>query len=317
MLIYLDDILVAGKTPEEHCRTLAEVLLKAGLRLKKDKCTFMTTSVQYLGYQIDAHGIHPTEAKVRVIKEARTPKNVSESKAYLGILTYYGKFLPNLSTLLVPLYSLLQKNKAWSRTNVQEQAFQQSKKILTSSSVLVPLAYDASQYGLGEVLSHHFPNGEETPIAYASCTLSKPEQNYSQIEQEGLSLVFGVKKFHSYLYGRRFTMYTDHKPLQTLFNPNKSISTMVSQHIQRWALKLSMYTYRVKHRPGKAHCNADALSRLPLPDCPESTPVSFDIRKDRLYTNYSFPDSYLDMQRPIVVKGLPLCSVWLANKCSS
>ena len=105
VLIYLDDILVAGETPEEHCRTLSEVLsrlLKAGLRLKKDKCTFMTTSVQYLGYQIDAHGIHPTEAKVRAIKEARTPKNASELKAYLGILTYYGKFLPNLSTLLAP-----------------------------------------------------------------------------------------------------------------------------------------------------------------------------------------------------------------------
>ena len=187
---------------------------------------------------------------------------MSELKAYLGILTYYGKFLPNLSTLLALLYSLLQKNKTCSWTNTQEQAFQQSKKILTSSSVLVhysptlemTLACDASQYGLGAVLSHRFLNGEEKPIAYASSTLSKLEQNYSQIEREGLSLVFGVKKFHSYLYGRRFTMYTDHKPLQTLFNPNKSISTVVSQRIQRWALTLSMYTYSVKHHPGKAHC---------------------------------------------------------------
>ena len=131
VLIYLNDILVAGETPKEHCHTLAEALsrlLKAGLRLKKDKCTFMTTSVQYLGYQIDVHGIHPTEAKVRAIKEARTPKNASELKAYLGILMYYGKFLPNLSTLLAPLYSLLQKNKAWSLTNAQEQTFQHSKR---------------------------------------------------------------------------------------------------------------------------------------------------------------------------------------------
>ena len=184
---------------------------------------------------------------------------MSELKAYLGILMYYGKFLPNLSTLLAPLYSLLQKNKAWLWTNTQEKVFQQSKEMLTSSSVLVhysptlelTMACDASQYGLGAVLSHYFPKGEEKPIAYASHMLSKPEQNYSQIEREGLSLVFQVKKFHSYLYSRQFTMYTDHKPLQTLSNPNKSISTMVSQCIQRWVLTLSMYTYSVKHHPGK------------------------------------------------------------------
>ena len=114
VLIYFDDILVSGKTTEKHCHMLPEVLSRlaqAGLRLRQDKCTFMATSVQYLGYQIDAQGIHPTQAKVKAIKQAPIPSYVSELKACLGILTYYSKFFPNLSTVLAPLYELLKKDK--------------------------------------------------------------------------------------------------------------------------------------------------------------------------------------------------------------
>ena len=134
----------------------------------------MAISVQYLGYRIDAKGIHPTQAKVKAIKDACAPKNMSELKAYLGMLTYYSKFLPNLATVLTPLYLLLQKNTSWAWETTHAKAFQQSKDMLTSSSVLthynsdleLTLAYDASPYGLGAVLSHCQPNGEEQPIAY-------------------------------------------------------------------------------------------------------------------------------------------------------
>ena len=252
VLIYLDDILVVGKTPEKHCQTLTQVLSrlsKAGLRLSRDKCTFMATSVQYLGYLIDVEGIHPTQTKVKTIKDVCAPKNVSKLKAYLGMLTYYSEFLPNLATVLAPLYSLLQKDTHWTWKTTQAEAFQQSKDILTSSSVLTPyspdlelmLACDASPYGLGTVLSCRLPNGEKKPIAYTSCTLSKVKQNYPQLEKDGLALVFGIKKSHLYLYGRWFTLYTDHKPLQSLFNPRKSTPPMVSQPIQHWALTISMY----------------------------------------------------------------------------
>ena len=177
ILIYLDDVLLSGKTTEEQSHMLSEVLSRlaqAGLQLRQDKCTFMATSVQYLGYQIDAQGIDPTQAKVKAIKQAPTPSNVSELKAYLGILTYYSKFLPNLSTVLAPLYELLKKDKKWTWQAAQAEAFQKSKDMLTSSNVLthfnpdlpLTLAGDASQYGLGAVLSHCLPNGEEKPIAY-------------------------------------------------------------------------------------------------------------------------------------------------------
>ncbi|PIK58571.1 hypothetical protein BSL78_04477 [Apostichopus japonicus] len=107
------------------------------------------------------------------------------------------------------------------------------------------------------------PNGEERPIAFASRTLSSSEKNYAQIEREALSLIFGVRKFHKFLYGRMFTLVTDHKPLTTILNPKSPIPTLAAARMQRWALILSAYTYNVEYRPSADHGNADALSRLP------------------------------------------------------
>ena len=106
------------------------------------------------------------------------------------------------------------------------------------------------------------PDGTDRPIAHASRTLSKSEQNYSQIEKEALSIVFGIKKFHLCLYGRNFTLLTDHKPLTTIFG---RVPAMAAARLQQWALLLSVYSYTIRFRPTEAHCNADALSRLPLP----------------------------------------------------
>ena len=126
------------------------------------------------------------------------------------------------------------------------------------------LAADASSYGLGAVISHVFPSGVERPIAYASRTLTASERNYSQLEKEALSLVFAVRKFHQYLYGRHFTLYTDHKPLTTILGPKKGIPPLAAARLQRWSLQLAAHNYTVQFRPTKAHANADALSRLPL-----------------------------------------------------
>ena len=138
--------------------------------------------------------------------------------------------------------------------------------MLTSSALLahydpsqpLVLLCDASQYGVGAVLSQ-VCNGDEKPVAYASRALKTAECNYSQLEKERLALIYGVRKFHNYLFGRTFTLFTDHKPLQSLLNESKPIPCMASAHIKRWALTLALYEYTIKYKSGLANSNADEL----------------------------------------------------------
>ena len=282
--VYIDDILITGKDDAEHLQNLDKVLSKleeAGVRLKKDKCFFQLPSVEYLGHKVSAAGLQPTDAKVKAIKEAPAPMNVSQLKSFLGLVNYYGKFLPNLSSVLSPLYRLLQSSTKWSWGAEQATAFQKVKSMLTSDSILVHfdpdkellLCCDASPYGVGAVLSHKFEDGQEKPIAFASRSLAPAEKKYSQLEKEGLAVIFGVKRFHQYLFGRNFTIYSDHKPLHHLFRETNAIPAMASARIQRWALTLGAYNYSIMYKAGKLNANADLLSRLPLPETPLEIPV--------------------------------------------
>ena len=187
VVVYIDDVLITGPDESGHIAALEEVLRRmeqAGLRLSKGKCLFMAPSVEYLGYKIDAEGLHPLPEKVRAIERAPKPRNTTELKAYLGLLTYYGRFLPNLSTVLSPLYRLLRQDVCWRWTSKQQRVFTRSKQLLTSAKVLVHydprldlvVAGDASAYRIGAVLSHKMPNGEERPVAFASRTLSSAER---------------------------------------------------------------------------------------------------------------------------------------------
>lgn len=282
--VYLDDILVTGKTTEDHLANLEAVLSRletAGLRLKRNKCAFLLPSVEYLGHRITAQGLQPTVDKIKAVQEAPKLHDVSQLRSFIGLVNYYSKFLPDVSDVLAPLYRLLQKDKKWSWGKEQQKSFDEVKRLLTSECLLVHydpskeliLACDASPYGLGAVLSHRGPNGEEQPIAYASRSLGAAEKNYSQLEKEGLAIVFGVKRFHQYLFGWRFSILSDHKPFQHIFKENGSTPTMASARIQRWALLLGGYDYTIAYRPGEQHANADLFSRLPLPDTPKNVPT--------------------------------------------
>ncbi|XP_041823137.1 uncharacterized protein K02A2.6-like [Melanotaenia boesemani] len=278
--VYLDDILVTGKEEAEHLSTLDEVLRRlkeAGLRLRRRKCAFLRNEVEYLGHMINAEGLHPVQSKVTAIEEAPRPTNVTELKAYLGLLNYYNKFLPNLATHLAPLHQLLRKESQWTWNKEQEDAFSLSKQMLKSTKVLshysadkeLVLACDASPYGVGAVLSHVMEDGSEKPLGFMSRTLTPAEKRYSQLDKEGLAIMFGIKRFHKYIYGRMFTISTDHKPLISLFHEKKPVPQMGSPRVQRWAVLLRAYEYKIMYKPGKEHANADALSRLPLPHTEE------------------------------------------------
>ena len=283
--VYLDDILVTESTEEEHLCNLDNVftcLDNANIRLKRNKCQFLLPSVEYLGHRISAQGLQPTAEKVKAMKNAPHPRNVSQLKSFLGLLNYYCKFLPDLSSKLAPLYKLLNKNTAWCWDTQQQEAFQRAEESLTSDCLLVHydptkeliLACDASPYGVGAVLSHWFENGFDKPIAFTSRSLAPAEKKYShRLDKEALAIIFGVKHFHQYLFGRHFTILSDHKPLQHIFNQYSATPSMASARIQRWALILGAYNYGIVYKSGAQHANVDMLSCLPLPDSPAEVPV--------------------------------------------
>ena len=277
--IYLDDILVTGTSQTDHLNTLDQVLTRlegAGLRLKQSKCGFLLLSVDYLGHRISEKGLQPAEGKVKAISEGPAPTEASPLRSFLGLINYYAKFLPNLATTLAPLYQLLQKGKQWAWGKSQQQAFEEAKRQLTSQNFLVHfdpskellLCCDASPYGIGAVLSHCMKNGSDQPIAFASRSLSKAEKGYAHLDKEGLAIVFGVKKFNQYLFGHKFTISSDHKPLHYIFSATRPTPSQASARIQRWALTLSAYNYHIQYKPGKDNSNADVLSRLPLLESP-------------------------------------------------
>lgn len=249
-------------------------LMQYGVKINGAKSEFFKNSLTFLGHRLDANGIHPSEELTETITKTPQPKNVTQLRSYLGLLNYYGKFLPNLSTLLHPLYQLLNKSARWEWTKKCEEVFIKSKNLLLESTVLIPfdpkleiiVTADASPYGVGAVVAHRMQDGSERPIAFGSRTLTPCEMKYSQLEKEALALVFAVKKFHVFLYGKRFLLATDHKPLAFLLGPNRGIPTLAAARIQRWAIILSAYEYDIEYRKGTNVSNADALSRLPCTD---------------------------------------------------
>ncbi|GFX44477.1 transposon Tf2-9 polyprotein [Trichonephila clavipes] len=219
-----DDITVKGRNDHEHFERLELVLQRLeeyGLRVNKRKSEFFKKSVNYCGHTIDKFGLHKTQEKIDAITKVPVPKTVSDLKSFLGLVNYYGKFIPNLSTRVALFNNLLQKGTKFLWTAECEKAFKALKQEIASDRILchydpkLPLVLqtDASPVGIGAVLSHIMPDGSEKPAMFASRSLIKTERNYSQIDKEALSIVWGVKRFYQYLFGRHFDLVTNHKPL--------------------------------------------------------------------------------------------------------
>ncbi|GBP64254.1 Transposon Tf2-11 polyprotein [Eumeta japonica] len=246
------------------------ILQEAGLTLQKEKCVFFQKSIEYLGFVIDKDGLHTSPGKVKAIKEAEPPKNVSQLKSFLGLVNYYRSFVPRMSTILGPLHDLLKMGAKWMWSEAHQSAFETVKRALESELALAHydprlstvLTVDASPTGLGAVLAQQQEDGSERVIAFASRALTPSERVYSQIQKEATAIIFGVKKFHQYLYGRAdpFVLKTDHKPLLSIFGNKKGIPEMTANRLQRYALFLSAYNYTVQY-VRSANNVADYLSR--------------------------------------------------------
>ena len=271
--VYLDDILVSGATAQEHLNNLNRLLQRLsdkGLRCRLEKCSFAQPVVEYLGHLLSKKGI-AKGTKVDAVMNMPAPTNVPSLRSFLGSVQFYSKFLSNLSTLLEPLYRLTKKNIQWEWGTKEQEAFDKVKGMLCEDTVLahfdpsipIGIACDASTVGIGAVLFHRYEDNSERPIANASKTLTDTQRNYSQIQKEALAIVFALNKFHHFLYGRKFILVTDHKPLQTLFGPTKATPSLAANRLARWALMLSQYEYTIEYRKTADHGNADALSRLP------------------------------------------------------
>ncbi|KIH64820.1 reverse transcriptase [Ancylostoma duodenale] len=221
---FLDDILVCGRTEQEHVenmRALIERIAEYRFKVRIEKCSLAKPEIGYLGFIVDEYDRRPNPEKIEAIKIMVEPTNVGQLRASLGMITYYAAFTPTMKDLRGPVDALLKKDVKWEWTSRQQTAFEKQKKALSSELNLahydprqkIVVAADARDYGIGCMISHRYADGSEKPIAHASRSLTAAEKNYSQIEKEAMGIVFVVKKFRKYVFGRKFLLLTDHKPL--------------------------------------------------------------------------------------------------------
>nr|CDJ92466.1 RNA-directed DNA polymerase (reverse transcriptase) domain containing protein [Haemonchus contortus] len=270
---YLDDILVTGRTIDEHNTRLEAMLLRIqdyGFRVRLEKCKFLQTEINYLGFVINEQGRRPDPDKIEAIQKMPAPKDVSQLRASLGLINFYGNFVKDLHNLRAPLDALTKKDVVYTWTPECQSSFDKIKAILSSDLLLthfdpnlpIIVAADASNYGIGATLSHRFPDGSEKVVYHVSRCLTTAQKNYSQIEKEALALIFAVQKFHRFVHGRHFTLKTDHKPLVAIFGSKKGIPVYSANRLQRWATKLLNYNFAIEYVNTKDFGQVDALSRL-------------------------------------------------------
>jgi len=270
---YIDDLVIFSSSWEEHLdhiRAVLDRLRQAGLTAKPRKCQFGMSHCVYLGHVVGGGVVCPEEPKLRAVEAFPIPQTKKQVRTFLGLTGYYRKFIRNYSSISAPLTELTKKcapNRIeW--TSSCNKAFLMLKQQLCCSPVLrspdftkeFRLQTDASEYGVGAVLSQEDDSGDEHPVAYFSRKLLPREQKYATIEKECLAIKLACEAFKVYLLGRQFVVQTDHRALEWLNRLKDNNSRLT-----RWSLSLQPFEFTVKHRAGTANSNADALSRAHHP----------------------------------------------------
>lgn len=304
-MVYLDDIIVYSVSLQEHLEKLVKVfdrLKNANFKVKLEKCDFLKKELKYLGHLITENGVKPNPEKIDAIIRYPIPKSAKEIKAFLGLVGYYRKFIRDFAGITKPLTQCLKKGAKIEINKDFIDAFEKCKTLLVNEPILqypdfrkeFIITTDASNVAIGAVLSQG-KVFEDRPCQYASRTLTSTEQRYSTIEKELLSIVYAVKTFRPYIYGRHFKIYTDHRPLVWLWKLKEPNSKLL-----RWKLRLEEYDFEVIYKKGKYNSNADALSRITLGD--------LNAIEDDNFSTCSNRDSEMDKRLDEIIRDLETMS---------
>ena len=323
-LVYLDDIIVLGKSYFQHLQALEEIFQRFrshNLKLKPKKCELLVTEVDFLGRRVGREGIGIQEAKIQSVLEWKVPETRTELESFLGFINYHREFIPHLSGTADVLYQLVKVTPAMERlkwTPIHQEAFDQLKRAMVVAPVLAYpnstgtfiLDVDASDIAVGAELLQ-LQDDVEQVIAYGSQSLSQAQRRYCTTRKELLSLVTFLNHFRFYLLGRYFLVRTDHNSLIWLMSFKN-----VEGQLARWLEAISQFDFRIVHRPGRAHGNADGLSRIPTDRCPH---YQADIQVDqlpcggckyctRMHQQWTRFEGFVDDVMPLVMRSATVVS---------
>lgn len=297
--VYLDDILIFSKTSNDHIKHLTQILTelrKYGLNINYNKTEFFCEKIEFLGYYISDQGITINEEKTMAISNYPTPKNKKDIQQFLGLCSYFRRFIKNFADIAYPLNMLLRKNYDFCWKKEQEEAFHTLKLLLINHPILQPPDFtkrfyvytDASKIALGAILVQK-QNEHEITICYASRSTNDAEKNYTTYELEGIAVLFALKIWRCYLLGQEFTIYTDNAAL-TYLQKNKDLNSRLT----RWSLKFAEFNFIIEHKKGKNNNAADALSRINVESRIQIyKPLVYNIR-----SNIDLLDDKIDFETP-------------------
>lgn len=304
VFVYLDDIIIATNTFEDHFRILKEIsarVKKAGLTISAEKSRFCMRRLSYLGYVIDENGVQPDPEKISAVHSYPVPKSVKDVRRLVGLAGWYRRFIPNFSSITAPLTELTKKGRKFEWGKEAEKAMQAIKEILVSAPVLANPDYDkpfiiqtdASDVGMGGVLVQG-EGSDERIIAFTSAKFSSAQRNYQTTERECLAVITAIEKFRPYIEGVKFTVVTDHASLLWLKNLKDPTGRLC-----RWSLRLQPYDFEFVHRKGSKMVVADAFSRavetVDVQSFSSSDDSWYDSWRNRVLTNPDkFPNFRID-----------------------
>lgn len=267
VVVFIDDFVIATVTLERHLEVLQEIFevcVKNKLQLRIDKCKFLFKEIEYLGYKISKEGIRPTNRGIEAVLNFPIATNVKEIRSFIGLCSFFRRFIENFAIIAKPLYDLLRKDAKFRFGEKELEAFETLRIKLTEAPILslynhkheTELHCDASSIGFGAVLMQRKSDSRFHPVFYFSKRTTEVESKYHSFELETLAIVYALRRFRIYLYGIEFKIVTDCNSLTQALKKKD-----INPRIQRWALEFQEYDYTLEHREGSKMSHVDGLSR--------------------------------------------------------